>query len=103
MSIECSNCGKQLTGGLDTFGDISWPHCAECTPEPEEPRVGDSWYGLAPHHHDMSRTGSIIGSTVFDELPTEHDSDGTIIIKPGLRFWPDIEAPGCGTYEVMVY
>ncbi len=45
------------------------------------------YYGLAPRKHDLSKTGSILGSTVIDnksEWP-EH-------------FAEDWEAKGCGTY-----
>lgn len=44
-------------------------------------------YGVGPHRHDMSRTGSIIGSTVHlpgEEWPSNYHED------------PD--APGCGTW-----
>lgn len=45
------------------------------------------WYGLAPHGHDLSKTGSIIGSTVIDDTDTWP-----------ANFEEDSEAPGCGTY-----
>lgn len=31
---------------------------------------GGTWYGLAPHVHDLEKTGSFIGSTVIDEPET---------------------------------
>lgn len=45
------------------------------------------WYGVAPHRHDMQKTGSIIGSTVL--LPKEEWPH---------NFRPDREDPSCGTY-----
>lgn len=45
------------------------------------------WYGVAPHRHDMQKTGSIIGSTVL--LPKEEWPS---------NFRPDPEDPSCGTY-----
>lgn len=44
-------------------------------------------YGLAPHYHDLAKTGSIIGSTKF--LPREGWPD---------NFVEDEEDPGCGVY-----
>lgn len=43
------------------------------------------WYGLAPHKHDLTITGGLIGSTVFTgELPD--------------NFKPDIDDPKMGVY-----
>ena len=45
------------------------------------------YYGLRPHGHDLSKTGSFIGSTVFDDGPLPDN------------FEPDKETDGqCGTY-----
>lgn len=44
-------------------------------------------YGMAPHTHDMNKTGSAIGSTVF--LPRSEWPD---------NFDPDPDAEGCGTW-----
>jgi len=44
-------------------------------------------YGVAPHGHDMTKTGNIFGSTVIE--PEE---------KWPPYFKEDPEAPGCGTY-----
>lgn len=65
---NCYLCGKELSGGLDTYG---WPDdlCWDCYAEQNSYGDGQAWYGLAPHHHDLSITGSVIGSTVFDLLP----------------------------------
>lgn len=45
------------------------------------------WYGVAPHRHDMDKTGSIIGSTVI--LPKE---------EWPKNFIPDPEDETCGTW-----
>ena len=45
------------------------------------------FYGLAPHRHDMGRTGSLVGSTV--EKPRE---------EWPANFCEDKDAPGMGTY-----
>lgn len=46
-----------------------------------------SWYGLAPHSHNMEKTGSIIGSTEI------YSKD-----KWPANFTEDAEAPGCGVW-----
>jgi hypothetical protein len=46
-----------------------------------------SWYGMAPHGHGMSRTGSIIGSTVVQPKDTWPPN-----------FTPDPDADGCGVW-----
>ena len=45
------------------------------------------WYGVAPHKHDMTLTGSIIGSTVI--LPKEQWDN---------NFIEDPECEGCGNW-----
>lgn len=62
------------------------PHKALGTECPYCEGMG-SWYGVAPHKHDLKRTGSIIGSTVLlpkDQWPS--------------TFREDSECPGLGTY-----
>ncbi len=44
-------------------------------------------YGVAPHKHDLGKTGSIIGSTVVQPKETWPEN-----------FVEDKESPGCGTY-----
>lgn len=46
-----------------------------------------TWYGVAPHKHDMEKTGSIIGSTVI--IPKEEWPN---------NFREDPECEGCGTW-----
>lgn len=47
-----------------------------------------SWYGMAPHKHNIKKTGSIIGST---EVKPKKDWPE--------NFWEDPEAPGCGIFS----
>jgi hypothetical protein len=76
-------CGKELANELDTFGDHDHPMCWGCYAAGND--VDYSYYGLAPHHHDLERTGSIIGSTVFD---SKDDPDFTPDPDdPSLGFW----------------
>jgi hypothetical protein len=42
---------------------------------------------MAPHSHDIKKTGSIIGSTVIDPKKNWPNN-----------FWEDPEAPGCGVW-----
>lgn len=94
--ITCSVCAKPLTNGLDTFGDVHNPMCWDCWAESNA--GGDAgYYGLAPHHHDLSITGSLIGSTVFDPLP-ERDVNGDYRIDNRI-FTPDPTAPGLGFWD----
>jgi len=83
--MKCSLCEELLTGGVDTYGPHEFPLCWSCYCEGN----GRDWsyYGLAPHVHDLERTGSVIGSTVFTG-----EQDG--------RFIPDPEAPGLGFWSL---
>ena len=98
MTTKCKCCNCELSGGLDTYGDVGDELCQPCwlglCYEAEHYTNSLDWYGLAPHHHDLSKTGSMIGSTVFDPLPDEKDGEGWYIIKPGLFFLPDDETGG---------
>ena len=97
--MNCVICGQPLIGGLDTYGDVQEPLCQACFFEHGVgSEMSEPWYGLAPHHHDVSLTGSIIGSTVMDEVP-EPDEDGDIVLPGNLLFTPDPDAPGLGTYQ----
>lgn len=89
--MNCSVCGKPLTNGLDTYGDVGAELCMDCWYDlPEEDDY--SWYGMAPHYHDLGLTGSIIGSTVLTPLP-EPDANGVYTI--GTQFFiPDGEVDG---------
>jgi hypothetical protein len=96
--IQCTACEKTLRGGTDTFGDWDLPFCFTCYAELNgNGGCGGDYYGLAPHHHDLSVTGSIIGSTVFDPLP-EPNEYGEYVIGNQI-FMPDPEAPRLGVWS----
>ena len=103
IPIQCTACEKTLRGGIDTFGDWNMPFCWDCYGELNSNggciESGD-YYGLAPHHHDLNLTGSIIGSTVFDPLP-EPNEYGEYIVGNRI-FTPDPEAPGLGIWSYRV-
>ena len=97
LAMQCTSCEKQLRGGTDTFGDVNCPFCWQCYSSLVGEGGFGQYYGLAPHHHDLTITGSIIGSTVLDPLP-EPNADGEYIIGNQV-FMPDPEAPGLGIWE----
>lgn len=99
--LHCVVCHKPLAGGLDTYGDVGQELCLEHWLElcRASEAVERTWYGLAPHHHDLTVTGSIIGSTVYDPLPAQKTEGGEYEIEPGLYFWPDPEAPRGGMWR----
>ena len=96
--MKCTFCDKPLTGGLDTFGLYGEEACWECYAKRAAGELHDEteevWYGLAPHHHDLSITGGVMGSTVIDPLPTGGEID-----LGDTTLMPDPEAPGLGTYQ----
>ena len=94
--LTCMICGCPLSGGLDTYGAVGQELCFAdwLALAYEDEQVEQTWYGLAPHHHDLTITGSVIGSTVFDALPEEKNERGEYIIQPGLFFLPDDETGG---------
>ena len=88
--LTCTVCGKELAGDTDTYGDIGAELCIDCWYD--LPENNDSWYGMAPHYHNLNITGSIFGSTVLTPLP-EPDKNG--VYKVGdLYFVPDEEVEG---------
>jgi hypothetical protein len=94
--IKCSVCQRPLANGLDTFGLAHFPSCWDCYAEGNG--QGETIYGLGPHHHDLSKTGTLIGSTVFDPLP-EPNEQGEYVID-GDVFIPDPDAPGLGVWVI---
>ena len=34
--LECTNCKRPLSGGLDTYGDVRWPFCVTCWLTPDD-------------------------------------------------------------------
>lgn len=113
LAYQCTACEKALEGNTDTFG---WPgnFCWNCYAELNcngGCLEGGSYYGLAPHHHDLTLTGHMIGSTVFDPLPEPNavadagrstaavgTGSGEYIID-NMTFSPDPLAPGMGVWE----
>lgn len=107
LMIVCTACQKPLANATDTFGDVDCPFCWECYGALNgEGGMGPEgmpceYYGLAPHHHDLSITGSMIGSTVLDPLP-EPSQFGEYIIgnqiftptEPGMGIWSYRPLPG---------
>lgn len=82
--MNCVVCGQELTGRLDTFGARDAPMCWTCHSEMASEGT-QPYYGLGPHHHDLTITGSYIGSTVFDA-------------QDDPEFMPDPDAPGLGVW-----
>jgi hypothetical protein len=94
--LLCMLCQSPLRGELDTFGEPGQEICYDCWVD--LPEQNETWYGMAPHHHDLTLTGSFIGSTVFDAIP-EPDANGVIVLSDGRFFVPDAEVDGAqGTY-----
>lgn len=96
IAIICVCCGKELRNGLDTFGNNDAPMCWDCYSALQGEAGCNQYYGLAPHHHDLSITGTMIGSTVFDPLP-EPNADGEYVIGEQI-FYPDPQASGMGVW-----
>lgn len=96
IPIHCMKCGIELKNELDTYGNVGQELCADCWYEWEEEQNGVSYYGLAPHIHDESITGSMIGSTVFlDYSSARRDEHGRYWIEDRkMWFTPDNEVDG---------
>lgn len=94
--MNCRRCGTRLYNDLNTYGNPGNEQCWACWSEQLDYEYddGESWYGLAPHHHDTGITGSLIGSTVFDPLPDLPEGEIEYEIEPGLFFMPDSEVDG---------
>ncbi len=92
--LKCTRCGIDLHNDIDTFGDTGQEMCEDCWYEWYEEVNGVEYYGMAPHHHDLTITGSFIGSTILDPLP-EPAADGRYWIESAkLWFQPDDEVDG---------
>lgn len=94
--LNCSICGIALHNALDTYGDVGSELCETCWYDMLDVEL-DCWYGVASHVHDLSKTGSFIGSTVLTPLPAP-DEHGVYAVD-GLYFVPDAETEGgCGMW-----
>lgn len=101
--MNCEACQKPLSGGVDTYGDPGGPEfCFECWSDLTA-QIVDDFYGVAPHVHNLARTGTFIGSTEPVALP-EPNADGWIDLGAAggwyvnWMFKQDEEGPGCGVY-----
>lgn len=97
IQLVCTRCGVELNGDLDTFGDIGNELCEDCWYEWQEETEGVSYYGLAPHHHDLTLTGSFIGSAIYDDYKAtaKRDERGRYWIEDRkMWFTPDDEVDG---------
>lgn len=102
LLVNCTLCGKEMKFDRNSYGDLDCPFCFDCWGEAEIAET-DDMYGPGPHAHDLSKTGSFVGSTVLLELPAP-DASGWIDLAP-LGGWyanwmykPDDEGPECGVY-----
>ena len=97
--LTCHFCKAAIARPQENWGERNSPTCLPCflglsalsDHEPQE-----SWYGLAPHTHDLTLTGSFIGSTVMTPLPPL--TNGSVDLGWGW-FTPDVDAPGMGVYS----
>lgn len=89
---SCQGCAYKFKHEWEIYGAVGDSLCADCYFDMISSAQGyEEWYGLAPHGHDMNRTGSIIGSTVFKPLPDKVDENGWYDLGNGTFFWPDPE------------
>lgn len=107
-SFTCTSCGDPIPDERSTYGDPGYYFCWSCHWELQgQWRSSYPMYGVAPHTHDLSRTGTFIGSTVLSALPPADATgwiDCTFMGPPwvGVGFKPDPDAPGLGTYDLLV-
>ena len=97
IPITCHMCGVELKNETDTYGDYGQELCADCWYELDEITNGVYYYGMAPHHHDLSITGSYIGSTIFEDYKStsKRDEHGRYWIESRkMWFTPDDEVDG---------
>jgi len=93
--MKCIVCETPLTNGVDTFGEVNQEMCWDCWSTLEAMSKSESWYGLAPHRHDLNKTGSYIGSTVYEPLAGEPNANGAYWVESSqLWFTPDEETDG---------
>lgn len=96
IKIQCYRCQIELNNDLDTYGDVGQEMCEDCWYEWYEEQNGHEYYGMAPHYHDLSLTGSFIGSTRFlDYSDSKRDEQGRYWIE-NMQMWftPDDEVDG---------
>lgn len=82
---NCTACGKQLTGGIDTFGLPNEPMCWNCYAGLNGGDGFDAVYGLGPHVHTFNPETGQMTTMFLDQSPTD-------------EFMPDPDAPGLGVW-----
>ena len=99
--LICHFCEAAIARPQENWGQWNSPTCLQCFLElsalsDHEPQ--ECWYGLAPHTHDLTLTGSFIGSTVMTPLTALPAlTYGSADLGWGW-FTPDEDAPGMGVY-----
>lgn len=99
--LQCEDCGTFIQEEWEVYGETDECLCVSCwfqrQEEEDRERGFTEVYGIAPHHHDLLRTGSIIGSTVDDPLPdVAPDAEGFIRITATSYYKPDTNPDGKG-------
>ena len=100
--LICHFCEAVIARPQENWGEWNSPTCLRCYTElsamsDHEPE--ESWYGIAPHTHDLTLTGSFIGSTVLTPLPAPTQGGRRVDLGWGW-FVPDEDAPGMGIYSL---
>lgn len=93
----CQHCKTPITDDLLAYGRLGDEICWDCYWDLiDDDPMNDWWYGMAPHVHDLSKTGGIIGSTVFmDYADCPTDGKGRYWIEStNAWFSPDDEVDG---------
>ena len=98
--LICHFCEAVIARPQENWGEWNSPTCLQCFLElsalsDHEPQ--ECWYGLAPHTHDLTLTGSFIGSTVMTPLPPL--TEGSVDLGWGW-FTPDEDEPKMGVYRL---
>lgn len=100
--MNCTICGDTIATIQAGYGDVSEPICWGCWCELED-QNNEDFYGLAPHIHNLKKTGSYLGSTEFIKTPAP-DENGWIdcsFMGPswvGTWFKADEDDPSMGIY-----
>ena len=98
--LICHFCEAVIARPQENWGEWNSPTCLRCHTElsamsDHEPE--ESWYGIAPHTHDLTRTGSFIGSTVMTPPPAL--TQGLLALDYGWGWFEmDKDDPWLGIY-----
>ena len=88
MMATCTFCSKQIKGH-EIFGEHNQQACWNCWSGMVAEEASQIVYGLGPHHHDLSKTGSFIGRYDMGDAFFTPDPD-----VPGLGIWEYKALPG---------